>query len=48
MGLYKALFMGKIDFHQTLAQGYKFFFMLNSDEREILNAHKYNKRALRP
>ena len=27
-------------------RGYKTFFMLNSFEHEILNARKYNKRAL--
>ena len=28
----------------TLARGYKTFFMLNSAEHEILNAHKYKNR----
>ena len=27
------------------SRGYKTFFMLNSAEHEILNAHKYKKRA---
>ena len=31
---------------QHQAQGYKTVFMLNSAEHEILNAHKYNKRAM--
>ena len=27
--------------HETRPRGYKTFFMLNSNEHEILNAHKY-------
>ena len=29
--------------HYSLTDGYKTFFMLNSIEHEILNAHKYKK-----
>ena len=39
----------KCSHHNTRARGYKTFFMLNSTEQEILNAHKYkNIKKLSP